>query len=55
MKKIYYTEEQVDEIERNLTTILSCIEIGGLAPYQADVLTRRTKAALDVLKKGKTE
>ena len=49
-----FTEEQLNEIKMHLSVIQDCISMGGLAPYQADVISRRLNQALAVINKGKT-
>lgn len=49
-----FTAEQLNEIKMHLSVIQDCINMGGLAPYQANVISRRLNQALDVINKGKT-
>lgn len=48
-----YTAEQLNEIKMHLSVIQDCISMGGLAPYQADVISRRLNQALAVIKNGR--
>ena len=51
MSKVF-TDEELKQIAVATDVILSCVDMGGLAPYQEDILRRRTYQILNIIKNG---
>ena len=44
-----YTDEELLKIKMDISTVLDCVNMGGLAPYQAEVIVRRLSSAMTAL------
>jgi len=54
MSKVF-TDEELLKIKMDISTVLDCVNMGGLAPYQAEVIVRRLNSAMTSLyNTGKT-
>lgn len=51
MSKVF-TDEELKQIAVATDVILGCVDMGGLAPYQEDILRRRTYQILNIIKNG---
>ena len=45
MSKVF-TDEELLKIKTDISVVLDCVNMGGLAPYQAEVIVRRLNSAM---------
>lgn len=47
-----FSVEELNTMERNISTVLDCIAFSGVGSNKADVINRRLNEVLDILRKG---